>query len=264
MRKNLGIRLIAVGCAAVLGFAACTVTVKDDNTGAGGGTSTGTSSSGAAGSSAGSGGTSATAGSAGTGQSGGSITDSGTGITLPETSLPVYKEGGGWDGSDGGCINDPTDAGDMANPDLCSTLNMPANSSACYKDGSDGVALCNLMHDNARRGAFQVFFNCINAQTKTDPCAPIDVCVDPDHWPTGCQVGKVVVSNGKSWDCTNLVAKCPADDAGNGFTMEQCDFIMNVFNDEARTKIFNCYLAKNNDPSTCVDDFTSCVYNPAQ
>jgi hypothetical protein len=262
MRKNLGILLVTSGFVAFLGFSACTVAVKDDTTGSGGGTSTGTSSSGAAGSSAGAGGTSSTAGSAGMGQAGQPITDSGTGITLPETSLPVYKEAG-WDAYDGGCINDPTDAGDMANPDLCSTLNMPTNSSTCYQ-GSDAVALCSLMHDNARRGAFQVFFDCIKAQTKTDPCAPIDSCVDPDHWPTGCQVGKVVVSNGKSWDCTNLVAKCPADDAGNGFTLAQCDFIMNVFTDEARTKIFDCYLVKNNDPSTCVDDFTSCVYNPDQ
>jgi hypothetical protein len=182
---------------------------------------------------------------------------------LVDASLPGYKDAYS---ADAACINDSTDGGDTANPNLCAKLNGADGSSQCY-DQSAGAQLCQLMRANARPGAFQVFFNCIDAQTKNNPCATVDdvsVCVDGDHWPTGCQVGKVIVSNGKSWDCTNLVAKCPADDAGNGFTLAQCDFIMNVFNDEARTKIFNCYLIKNNDPATCSDDFNSCVFDPDQ
>jgi len=269
MRKNTGNRLIGVASLALFGFAACTIQVKDaDDAGSAattttGGVTTGGAGSGAAGSSSGSGGTTGVAGS--TGQAGSAPKDASTGVMFDDASLPGtgYKDGG-WDSSDGGCINDSTDGGDMANPHLCMTLNGATSAAACYAD-SDAKALCNLMRQNARRGAYQVFFDCINAKTKTDPCAPVDECVDDAHWPTGCQVGKVVVSNGKTWDCTNLVAKCPATDGGDpGFTMDQCDFIMNVFNDEARTKIFNCYLFKNNDPATCADDFTSCVYNPDQ
>jgi hypothetical protein len=244
---------------ALLGLAACTVQVKDEDAGPGATNTTGSAGSGTAGTTSGAGGTSSTAGSAG--QGGSATSTDGGGVVLAEASLPTYKDAS--NAADAACINDSTDAGDMANPDLCSTLNGANGGSTCY-DNSDAKGLCDLMQQNARRGAFQVFFNCINAQTKNDPCAPIDVCVDGDHWPTGCQVGKVIVSNGKAWDCTNLVAKCPADDAGNGFTLQECDFIMNVFTDEARTKIFNCYLIKNNDPATCSDDFNSCVYNPDQ
>jgi len=252
---------------ALFGFAACTIQVKDGDDAGSAATTTTTSGgagSGAAGSSAGSGGTSS--GAAGsTGEAGSTPKDASTGVMFSDASLPGtgYRDSG-WDSSDGACINDSTDAGDMANPQLCMTLNGATSAAACYAD-SDAKALCNLMRVNARRGAFQVFFDCINAKTKTDPCAPVDECVDDAHWPTGCQVGKVVVSNGKTWDCTNLVAKCPETDGGDaGFTLAQCDFIMNVFNDEARRKIFDCYLIKNNSPATCADDFTSCVYNPDQ
>jgi hypothetical protein len=263
MRKNL---VIAVGWVAFLGFAACTVQVKDENTGAGGSSSTGSAGSATAGSSAGSGGTGSTAGAAGHG--GSSAGSAGSSDSLGDASLPGYKDAR-WDSADGGCINDSTDGGDTANPDLCSTLNGADSGSQCY-DASPGRQLCDLMQQNARPGAFQVFFKCIDAQTKSDPCADvahISVCVDDAHWPTGCQVGKVVVSNGKSWDCTNLVARCPATDGGpDGFTLPECDFIMNVFNDDARTRIFDCYLSKPgaSDPTTCKADFTDCVYNPDQ
>jgi hypothetical protein len=272
MRKNLGIRLITVGSVVVFGYSACTVAVKDDNSGTGGSTTaagttgTGTTGTGTTGSSGGSGvaGSSSTGGAAG--QGGGSTGGGGIDTSsLGDASLPSYRDAA-WDSADAACINDSTEAGETANPDLCPTLNGADGGPDCY-DTSPGRQLCDLMHENARPGAFKVFFNCIDGVTKNDPCADLNkvsVCFDTDHWPTGCQVGKVVVSNGKQWDCTNLVAKCPDDDAGNGFTLPECDFIMNVFNDDARTKIFDCYLTKNQDPATCKADFTDCVYNPDQ
>jgi len=258
MRKNLKNRLGWVLWFGLSALAACTVQVKEENKGGGGSTGTGTAGSATAGGSSGSGGSS----SAGAAGQGGTTASDGGVAPQVDAGLPGYREGG-WDSSDGGCINDSTDGGDMANPDLCSKLKSGAG---CYQGGmkSDGEWLCGLMHDNARPGAFQTFFNCIDAQTKSDACAKVDVCVDEAHWPTGCQVGKVVISNGKSWDCTNLVDKCSVDASPDGFTLSECDFIMNVFNDEARTKIFDCYLFKNTDPATCRDDFTSCVYNPDQ
>jgi len=261
MRKNLENRLIAAVWAASFGLTACTIVQATDDGGSAGPSSTGSAGSATAGSSAGSAGTSSTAGAAG--QGGGTGGTAGTSDALGDASLPSYKDGSSAS-PDAGCINDSTDAGDTANPDLCSTLNSTKGGAQCNYNDNEGTQLCSLMHDNARPGAFQVFFDCINAQTKTDACADVNICLDENHWPTGCQVGKVVVSNGNQWDCTNLVAKCPADGAGNGFTLPQCDFIMNVFTDEARTKIFNCYLIKNNDPATCSDDFNNCVFNPDQ
>jgi hypothetical protein len=262
MRKNLENRLISVGCVALFGLSACTVAVKSEP-GDGGTTSTGSGGS-ATGGSAGSGGTTTSAGGSGgeAAETGGAAGDEDAGSTDGPT-LPS-KDGGSYTG-DAGCVDDPTDAGAEANPDLCSQLNGANGGPQCY-DTSPGRALCDEMHKYARKGAFQVFFDCINDQTKNDACASVDICLDETHWPTGCQVGKVVISNGKSWDCTNLVDRCGEEGGPNGFTLPECDFIMNVFTDEARTKIFDCYLFKNggfNSP-TCRDDFTSCVFDPDQ
>lgn len=262
MRKNLENRLIAVVWVAFFGLAGCTIMeAKDDDAGPGGPSTTGSAGSGTAGTSAGSGGTiTATAGSGGQGGSTGG--NAGGAVTLADASLPMYTDASY---SDAGCTDD-SDAGDMPNPDSCSTLNGANGGPACY-DMSPGKGLCDFMQQNARPGAFQVFVDCIKSQTKNDACANVDICVDEMHWPTGCKVGTVLVSNGKQWDCTNLVAKCPVTAGGpDGFTLPECDFIMNVFNEEARTKIFDCYLAKPGatDPTTCKADFDDCVNNPDQ
>jgi hypothetical protein len=271
MRKNLRNRLVGTAALAFLGFAACNVTVQDDTTGSGGSTSTGTTSGtagtvAAAGGSSGAGGSSSTAGAAGQSSSK-EMADGGVMFVVPDASLPTYTDASYSDSAELGCINDPTDGGEAANPDICGTLN-GANTAGdtCGYDTPAGLSLCALMQQNARPGAFKVFFDCINQQTKADPCADVNVCIDVMHWPTGCQVGKVVVSNGKSWDCTNLVDRCGPDSGFDGFTLPECDFIMNAFNDDARTKIFDCYLSKPGatDPSTCKSDFTDCVFNPDQ
>jgi hypothetical protein len=244
---------------AFLGFAACTLQVKDEKSEGGvGQSSTGTAGSATAGSSAGSGGASSTGGASG---QGGASAGSAGGLTLADASLPSYKDASY---SDGGCV-DNSDAGEMANPDLCNTLNGADGGSPCY-DTSPGRGLCDFMHENARPGAFQVFVDCIKTETKNDACANVDVCVDEMHWPTGCKVGKVIISNGKSWDCTNLIDRCGPDSGPDGFTLPECDFIMNVFNEDARTKIFDCYLGKPGatDPTTCRVDFDDCVTNPDQ
>jgi hypothetical protein len=265
------VRVFFVGCFA-LGTSACTVTVTsgaelDGGTSSGSGTSSGTGT------------TSATTGTTAT------TATTATGTTTGTTTSGSGGAGGSGSGGAGGgqsdagpdasveaaadasrCIDDPTDAGDMPNPDICGNIANYKNVTCMDAMGMyepPGLTLCNEMQQDARPGAFQVFYNCINTQSKmTTACATTanDVCVDNLHWPVDCQVGKVTITGSTAlWDCSNLVAKCSA------YTQAQCDYIMNVFNDQARSKIYSCYLVKFNrsGSASCHTDFDDCVSDPA-
>jgi hypothetical protein len=154
----------------------------------------------------------------------------------------------------------------VANPDVCGNIANYQNVTCMDAMGMfepPGLTLCKEMQQDARPGAFQVFYNCIDAQSRsTTACATTanDVCVDNQHWPIDCQVGKVMITGSTAlWDCTNLVAQCPA------FPQSQCDYIMNVFNDNARSQIYSCYLSKFNQSgaANCKTDFEDCVSDPA-
>jgi hypothetical protein len=254
MRNSTGNILFLATIAA---SAACSVSVTtgDGTTaGAGGGLSTGSTT--AATSTASTGSTTGAGGSTSTGTTTGTGGAAGAGGTVADS------------GTDGAtCLDPGTGAGDTPNPDLCSTISAYRN--IMCPDGMggqmlpDGLAFCNQMHDDARPGAFQVFFDCINAQSKvTTPCstAASDVCTDKMHWPNSCQVGKVPVGDaGASWDCTDLSAKCAA------VAKADCDTTMNVFTDAARSEIYSCFDIRfaQNGASMCQADFIDCVSDPA-
>jgi len=172
-------------------------------------------------------------------------------------------------GSDGArCIDTSSDAGDTPNPDICG--NIAAFQGITCNDAMGmfeppGLTLCNEMQQDARSGAFQIFYDCINAESKViSPCVDMngvsDVCTNTTNWPVDCQVGKVMITGTSTpWDCSNLVAKCPA------IKQTQCDYIMNVFNDSGRSAIYSCYLSKFNSSgaANCQTDFEDCVSDPA-
>jgi hypothetical protein len=203
--------------------------------------------------------TTSTGGASGVGGSGGGAgTGGGAGLA----------DAGGDAGSDAAQCIDGSDAGNTPNPDLCSGI--AAYVGVTCQDAMGpyvppGLSLCQEMQNDARPGAFRVFYDCINAESKTTtPCSvqTNDDCVA--RWPTDCQVGQVTVPGASvPWDCSNLVAKCPA------YKQADCDFIMNVFNDAARSKIFGCYLTKFNraqadgGSTDCKTDFDDCVQDPA-
>ena len=241
-----------LGFAVLIGLGACTVSVtgSDPTTGTttgggnGGSVTTAASSSSSTTTAAGGGGAGGSGGAGGaTGGSGGGVVDA---------------------GSDAARCVDDSDAGDVPNPDVCGNIAAYKNQTCMDTMGTfepPGLSLCKEMQAEARRESFQIFFDCIDAESKlSTPCANTanDNCVTM-HWPTACQVGKVMIAGSSTpWDCTNVVEKCPA------YKQADCDFIMNVFRDAARSKIFGCYLTRfnQNGAATCKTDFDDCVSDP--
>ena len=259
-------RVFLVGVV-VLGASACAVTVTsggdlDAGTGSGSVTTSGTGSAtttSATGTSTTTSTTTTTTSTTGAGGAGGSDSGGAGGDTGADASSEA-----GADASR--CIDDSSDAGNVANPDVCGNITNYQNVTCMDAMGMyepPGLTLCKEMQQDARPGAFQVFYNCIDAQSRaTTACATTanDVCVDNQHWPVDCQVGKVMITGSTAlWDCSNLVARCPA------FSQSQCDYIMNVFNDSARSQIYSCYLSKFNQSgaANCQTDFEDCVSDPA-
>jgi hypothetical protein len=252
MTSKLGFLSVAVVLVAI---GACTVDVTDGGAGGAGGTSTTTTTNGG-----GSGGASTTSTAGGA---------AGTGGTTAGSAGNVSDAGG-----DAGCLDDP-DAGEMANPDLCGTIDAYKGKTCMDAMGSfdpPGLTLCQAMQVDARPQSFKYIFDCIVAESKISTPCSVDAnnnCVD--KWAPACQVGPVVVADsGTSWDCSTLVADCPA------YKREDCDFTMNIFTSTARSKIYGCYIAKSAaramdsgamasdaGASACVTDFGECVGDPA-
>jgi hypothetical protein len=243
MTSKLGFLSVAVVLVAI---GACTVDVTDGGAGGAGGTSTTTTTGGGSGgaSTTSTGGTAGTGGT--TGGSAGNVSDA---------------------GGDAGCLDDP-DAGEMANPDLCGTIEAYKGKTCMDAMGSfdpPGLSLCKWMQVDARPQSFKYIFDCIVAESKmSTPCSEDanNNCVD--KWAPACQVGPVAVADsGMSWDCSTLVADCPA------YKLDDCDFTMNIFTTSARSKIYGCYITKSAaraadaGPSACVTDFNDCVGDPA-
>ena len=141
-------------------------------------------------------------------------------------------------------VNIQTGVAQMTQSDSAGFYNFPALAIGHYnisfrKGGFQGYQEKDLMID-------------VDTALRVDPVLQV-----------GATKQEVTVTGAASpWDCSNLVEKCPA------YKKEDCDFIMNVFNDNARSEIYGCYLTKFNrgqpDGGTnCKADFDDCVSDPA-
>jgi hypothetical protein len=245
---------------------ACTVTTVDsgDHGNAGGGTGT-----------AGSTGTAGTAGTAGS-----ASTEGGTGGTGGSASTEGSDDGGVADASadsaaPAACFAEGADDG--GNEGVCGTL--PYAADTCPDPGGEGmpvlgVQLCDSLQARLKPAAFTELFNCLKAAPGVGDggaasCMAHETaaaaCSKAIFNRSTCAVPDGVADGGGALGCTQIVASCPANDAGSpGITLAQCQAWLSPFGAAARQAALSCGIDPSLDDggaTNCADKFENfCVF----
>lgn len=169
------------------------------------------------------------------------------------------------------------DAGPVAES-ICDTL--PYASSTCTDDaGAEGgfplgLSVCAGLKDVLKPSAFAELMDCLTkapnvADGGQGDCTAHDaaaaLCSTSIFNRSTCTVPDAASEDGGALGCAQIVASCPANDAGNpGITLAQCQRWLSPMNAAARQAALSCGI----DPSLegaadCADKFENvCVFPP--
>jgi hypothetical protein len=263
MEMNVEKFLALTALLAASALPACTATTVDsgDHGNTGGAVGTGGSAGGSAGTAGSSSGTSGGGGSASTegGDDGGGVTtESSTDGAAP---VACFAEGS----DDGG------------NEGMCSTL--PYAADTCPDPGGEampvlGAQLCASFQSRLKPAAFTELFDCL----KTAPAVgdagaaactahenAVSACSKAIFNRSTCAVPNGTDADGGALGCAQIVAACPANDAGNpGITLAQCQSWLSPFSATARQAALSCGIDPDlatSGSANCADKFENfCVF----
>ncbi len=260
MQMNVEKFLALTALLAAAALPGCTVETVNSGDHAG---AAGLGTAGSAAGGAGAAGSSGAAGAAGSASTEGTA-DGGTGDSSADASVVAcFAEGA-------------ADAGPVAES-ICDTL--PYASSTCTDDaGAEGVplglSLCAGLKDVLKPSAFAELMDCLNkapnvADGGQGDCTAHDaaaaLCSRSIFNRTTCTVPDAASEDGGALGCAQIVASCPANDAGNpGITLAQCQGWLSPMTADVRQAALSCGI----DPSLegaadCADKFENgCVFPP--